>query len=67
MKMNVVDLDKLIQDEREKEMGVEKVEMDELMEREDLIKIKKKIIEKKRNIINEKKMEKMKKGVRIVN
>lgn len=48
-------------------MGVEKVEMDELMEREDLIKIKKKIIEKKRNIINEKKMEKMKKGVRIVN
>ncbi|MEP0941384.1 MAG: phosphoglycerate dehydrogenase [Rhizobiaceae bacterium] len=67
MKMRVVAYDPFLSEERAQEMGVEKVEMDELLPRADFITLHTPLTDKTRNIIDAAAIEKMKDGVRIVN
>lgn len=67
LKMKVVAFDPFLSPERAKDIGVEKVELEDLFKRADFITLHTPLTDKTRNIINAEALAKMKKGVRIVN
>ena len=67
LKMKVVAFDPFLSPERAMELGVEKVELDELLRRADFITLHTPLTEKTRHIIDAGNLAKTKPGVRIVN
>ncbi|CAN7546233.1 phosphoglycerate dehydrogenase [Aminobacter sp. LjRoot7] len=67
LKMHVVAFDPFLSEHRAEELGVEKVELDELFARADFITLHTPLTDKTRNIINADSIAKMKTGVRIIN
>ena len=67
LRMKVVGYDPFLTPERAKEMGIEKVDLDELFRRADIITLHTPLTDATRNIIDAAAIEKMKDGVRIVN
>jgi D-3-phosphoglycerate dehydrogenase len=67
LKMHVIAYDPFLSPERALEIGVEKVDLDELFRRADFLTLHTPLTEKTRNIIDGASLKKMKKGVRIVN
>jgi D-3-phosphoglycerate dehydrogenase / 2-oxoglutarate reductase len=67
LKMKVVAYDPFLSSERAVALGVEKVELDELLRRADFITLHTPLTDKTRNIIDAAALKKAKKGVRIVN
>ncbi len=67
LKMHVVAFDPFLSKERAEEMGVTKVELDELFARADFITLHVPLTDKTRNIIDATAIAKMKQGVRIIN
>ncbi|WP_169542960.1 phosphoglycerate dehydrogenase [Sneathiella aquimaris] len=67
LKMKVVAFDPFLSPERAVELGVEKVELDELFAKADYISLHTPITDGTRNIINAENIAKMKDGVRIIN
>jgi D-3-phosphoglycerate dehydrogenase len=67
LKMKVVAYDPFLSPERAVEIGVEKVELEELLARADLITLHTPLTEKTRNILSAENLAKTKKGVLIVN
>jgi D-3-phosphoglycerate dehydrogenase len=67
LKMKVVAYDPFLSPERAVEIGVEKVELDELLARADVITLHTPLTDKTRNILSEANLKKTKKGVMIVN
>ena len=67
LKMHVVAFDPFLSEARAQELGVEKVELDDLLARADFITLHTPLTDKTRNIINAEAIAKMKNGVRIIN
>jgi D-3-phosphoglycerate dehydrogenase len=67
LKMHVVAHDPFLSPERAVELGVEKVELDDLLKRADVITLHTPLTDKTRNILSEENLRKAKKGVLIVN
>lgn len=67
LKMKVIAFDPFLTPERALEIGVEKVELDELLKRSDFITLHTPLTDKTRNIINADALASCKKGVRIIN
>ena len=67
LRMKVVAFDPFLSPERAKDIGVEKVELDELFKRADFITLHTPLTEKTKNIIDASALAKTKKGVRIIN
>jgi D-3-phosphoglycerate dehydrogenase / 2-oxoglutarate reductase len=67
LRMKVVAFDPFLSQERASDLGVEKVETDELFRRADFITLHTPLTDKTRNIINAGAIKNMKKGVRIIN
>ncbi len=67
LKMRVIAFDPFLSEERAREIGVEKVELDELLARADFISLHTPLTDQTRNILSEQALAKAKKGVRIVN
>jgi D-3-phosphoglycerate dehydrogenase / 2-oxoglutarate reductase len=67
LKMKVIAFDPFLSSERAMELGVEKVELDDLLRRSDFITLHTPLTEKTRNIIDAAALAKAKKGVRIIN
>ncbi len=67
LKMKVIAYDPFLAAERAKDLGVEKVELDELLKRADIITLHTPLTDKTRNIIDASALKKTRKGVRIVN
>ena len=67
LKMKVVAYDPFLSPERAVEIGVEKVELDELLARADFITLHTPLTDKTRNILSAENLAKTKKGVLIVN
>src|SRR5438105_2672513 len=67
LKMKVIAFDPFLSPERAKDIGVEKVELDELLRRADFITLHTPLTDKTRNIIDASALAKTKKGVRIIN
>lgn len=67
LKMKVVAYDPFLTPERAIEMGVEKAELDGLLERADFITLHTPLTEQTRNILSRENLAKTKKGVRIIN
>ena len=67
LKMKVIAYDPFLTAERAQALGVEKVELDELLKRADFITLHTPLIEATRNIINAEAIARMKDGVRIIN
>ncbi len=67
LKMKVVAYDPFLSPERAVEIGVEKVELEDLLARADLITLHTPLTEKTRNILSAENLAKTKKGVMIVN
>src|SRR3954471_7071875 len=67
LRMKVVAYDPFLTAERALDMGVEKVELDELLARADFITLHTPLTEQTRNILSRENIAKTKKGVRIVN
>ena len=67
LKMKVVAFDPFLTPERAVELGVEKVELDELLKRADFITLHTPLTDSTRNILSAENLAKTKKGVRIVN
>ena len=67
LKMKVLAFDPFLCDDRARELGVDKVDLDTLFARADFISLHTPLTEATRNIIDAKAIAKMKKGVRIVN
>src|SRR6201996_2931811 len=67
LKMKVVAYDPFLSPERAVEMGVEKVELDELLARADIITLHTPLTDKTRNILGAENLAKTKKGVLVVN
>src|ERR671912_338177 len=67
LKMKVIAYDPFLSAERAMDLGVEKVELDELFKRADFITLHTPLTEKTKNIIDAGAIAKMKKGVRIIN
>src|SRR5690349_22646198 len=67
LRMKVVAYDPFLSPERAVEMGVEKVELDDLLARADFITLHTPLTEQTRNILSRENLAKTKKGVRIVN
>lgn len=67
LKMKVVAYDPFLSEERAKEIGVKKVELDELLARADFITLHVPLTDKTRNILSRENLAKAKKGVRIIN
>jgi D-3-phosphoglycerate dehydrogenase len=65
--MRVVAYDPYLSDERARDLGVEKVDLDELFRRADFITLHTPLTDKTRNIIDKSSIAKMKDGVRIIN
>jgi D-3-phosphoglycerate dehydrogenase len=67
LKMKVLAYDPYLSPERAHQLGVEKVELDQLFPRADFITLHTPLTEATRNLIDAKALAKMKKGVRIIN
>jgi D-3-phosphoglycerate dehydrogenase len=67
LKMKVIAFDPYLSPERAVDLGVEKVELDELLKRSDFITLHTPLTDKTRNIIDAGAIAKMKSGVRIIN
>src|SRR5436309_3484974 len=67
LKMKVVAFDPFLSPERAVELGVEKVELDELLKRADFITLHTPLTDQTRNILSRENLAKTKKGVRIIN
>ena len=67
LRMRVIAYDPFLSPERAMDLGVEKVELDELFRRADFITLHTPLTEKTKNIIDAEAIAAMKKGVRIVN
>src|SRR5690348_6000288 len=67
LKMKVIGFDPFLSPERAKDIGVEKVELDDLLKRADFITLHTPLTEKTKNIIDAAALAKTKKGVRIIN
>lgn len=67
LKMKVIAYDPFLSPERAVDIGVEKVELDELLKRADFITLHTPLTDKTRNIIDATALNKTKKGVRIIN
>jgi D-3-phosphoglycerate dehydrogenase len=67
LKMRVVAYDPFLSPERAMELGVEKVELDELLRRADFVTLHTPLTDRTRNIIDAASLKKTRKGVRIVN
>ena len=67
LKMKVVAYDPFLGEEKAEKMGVEKVELDELLARADFITLHVPFTEATANILSRENLEKTKKGVRIIN
>ncbi len=67
LRMRVIAFDPFLSEERAVQMGVEKVELDELFRRSDFITLHTPLTEKTKNIIDASALAKMKDGVRIIN
>ena len=67
LKMKVIAYDPFLSTERALNLGVEKVELDELLRRADFITLHTPATEKTRNIISAQSLAAMKKGVRLIN
>jgi len=67
LKMKVIAFDPFLSEERAMQLGVDKVELDELFRRADFITLHTPLTEKTRNIIEAAAIAKMKDGVRIIN
>ncbi len=65
--MRVIAYDPYLTEERAREIGVEKVEFDELLARADFLSLHTPLTDKTRNIIDAAALAKMKKGARIIN
>lgn len=65
--INVIAYDPFLSEEKAKEMGVEKVSLEELFRRSDFITIHTPITAETKNMINKDTIKKMKTGVRIIN
>lgn len=67
LKMKVIAYDPFLSEERADKLGVEKVELDELLKRADFITLHVPLTDKTRNILSKDNIAKTKKGVRIIN
>ena len=67
LRMKVIAFDPFLTPERAQEIGVEKVELDDLLARADFITLHTPLLDATRNIISKEAIAKMKNGVRIVN
>jgi len=67
LKMKVIAYDPYLSPDRAVDLGVEKVELDELFRRADFVTLHTPLTDKTRNIIDGGALKKMKKGVRVVN
>ena len=67
LRMRVIAFDPFLSPERAMEIGVEKVELDDIFRRSDFITLHTPLTEKTRNIVNAEALAKCKKGVRIIN
>ena len=67
LKMRVIGFDPYLTPDRAKQIGVEKVELEELLTRSDFISLHTPLTDETRNIIDADAMMKMKKGARLVN
>ncbi|MEJ0062179.1 MAG: phosphoglycerate dehydrogenase [Alphaproteobacteria bacterium] len=67
LKMKVAAFDPFLSAERAKQLGVEKVELDELLRRADFITLHTPLTEQTKNIIDAAALAKCKKGVRVIN
>ena len=67
LKMKVVAYDPFLSEERAMAIGVEKVELDELLRRADFITLHTPLTDKTRNILSREALARTKKGVRIIN
>ncbi|HEY1360936.1 MAG TPA: phosphoglycerate dehydrogenase [Xanthobacteraceae bacterium] len=67
LRMKVIAYDPFLAPERAKDLGVDKVELEELFHRADFITLHTPLTEKTRNIVDGKALSTMKKGVRIIN
>src|SRR6266576_2519772 len=67
LKMKVIAYDPFLSVERAVKLGVEKVELDDLLARSDVISLHTPLTEKTRNIISAETLAQMKRGVRLIN
>ena len=67
LKMKVIGYDPFLSPERAVELGIEKVELDDLLARADIITLHTPLTEKTRNVLSKEALAKAKKGVLIVN
>ena len=67
LRMKVIAFDPFLSPERAKDIGVEKVDLDDLLKRADFITLHTPLTDATRNIINKDTLAKCKKGVRIIN
>ncbi|MGC9370687.1 MAG: phosphoglycerate dehydrogenase [Paracoccaceae bacterium] len=67
LKMKVIAYDPFLSEEKADRMGVEKVELEELLHRSDFITLHVPLIDSTRNILSRENLLKTKKGVRIIN
>jgi D-3-phosphoglycerate dehydrogenase len=67
LKMKVIAYDPFLSEERARNLGVEKVELDTLFKRADFITLHTPLTDKTRNIVDAGALKKTKKGVRIIN
>ena len=67
MKMKVIAYDPFLSDERARDLGVEKVALEELLRRADFLTLHTPLTEKTRNIINAETLQLTKKSLRLVN
>jgi D-3-phosphoglycerate dehydrogenase / 2-oxoglutarate reductase len=67
LRMKVIAFDPFLSEERAMDLGVEKVELDDLLSRADFITLHVPLTDKTKNILSKEALAKTKKGVRIVN
>ena len=67
LKMKVIAYDPFLSADRANDLGVEKVELDDLFKRADFITLHTPLTDKTRNVVNADAIKAMKKGVRIIN
>ncbi|MBW8270970.1 phosphoglycerate dehydrogenase [Caldovatus aquaticus] len=67
LKMKVIAYDPFLSEKRARELGVEKVELDELLARADFVSLHAPLTEQTRNILSREALFRMKKGARLVN
>src|ERR1700733_3903842 len=67
LKMRVIAYDPFLSDERAEEIGVEKVELDDLLARADIITLHTPLTAQTKNVLSAQNIAKTKKGVRIIN